>query len=191
MTTSPVTLAELFRDDAGRPASLPALSKDRSQDRLDVAVAELPEISRNAVRRAVDEQLDDLLDVEVADILCGGWKKLEALQAYRSPDPAHPDEIAVVPLAAHRMRSTHHPTVEILVDSRPVAKVRFDVVLELEIEVANLKVQHGRIMEILGGAYEATARLGIEGQTLVTRSSRRYELPGRLPLGAGIPIPAL
>ncbi len=140
------------------------------------------------VSRAVTRSLGQALHVNIVDVLVSGWKTYAGLLEYTDRAKHPPGEIAQVALEHRTITSSHEPHVDVLVGSRRVAEIHFAVELELEIASVILTIQDAKITEIAIGKCVGRGTLKCAGAVLVERSTREVELPGRIGLGAGIPI---
>jgi hypothetical protein len=158
-------------------------------DSLKQKVSELAKGVRwKATRSEIVKKVADLLDIAIPDILIGAWKKCETLQEYADKEKHPPNETALVPLAEHKIRSTHKPHIEILVNETPIGKIDFDIDVSLALSGMVLKIQAGKIMEIQTGSCKAGGTIKCEGTTLAQTQLKPIQLPGTIHLGTGIPI---
>jgi hypothetical protein len=142
------------------------------------------------VRTQIPERLGTLLDIDGVDILIGAWNKARELRKYRDVTKYPPDDVVVVPLAKHKIDSTHRPWLELSVDGRGIGRLHFDVDLALTLEGVELTIQAGRIRKIKTGRALGTGTLKCEGAVLHSIEKRLASLPGVIDLGEGILIPA-
>jgi len=143
-----------------------------------------------SVSHAVARSLRQALHVNLVDVLVSGWKTYVGLLEYTDRAKHPPGEITQVALEHRTISSSHEPHVDVLVGSRRVAEIHFTVELELEIDSVILTIQDAKIKEIATGKCLGKGTLKCEGVVLVEQSTREIELPGRIGLGAGIPITA-
>ncbi len=190
MSEVPTTVGALLSADPGETAAEDLLD-DAQRKELSLHIKDVPGLGIDLVTDAIKDSLDPLLDMDLVDIFCGGWTKLQELQAYRDPDQHPPQEVSLVPIVAHSITSEHHPGLDILVGSAPVATVKLDVELEVKLEAVVLKIQAGRIREVMTGAFQGEGTIKCRGKTLIARSTPKYNLPASIPLGDGVEIPAL
>lgn len=164
--------------------------------RLDANATMLKEELRRRARRvswagvkdAINEKVEETLDVPLADIVVGGWKKYAKVMEYADPKKHPPEQINLVPLAEHRVKSEHHPYIEILVKSVPVAKIPIDLTLTLTFEGLELKIQDGKIKAIVAGTVKGKGTIAIEKNVLLDRTFATISLPGAVFFGDGIPL---
>jgi hypothetical protein len=142
------------------------------------------------VRRRVPECLRALLDVDAADIFIGAWNKSRELRKYRDPARYPPDQVILVPLARHKITSTHDPFLDVKVDGLDMGRVKFRVQIELTLHGAELKIKAGRILQIRTGRCDGTGTIACEGVVLGRIEGKVLTVPGTIDLGDGVALPA-
>jgi len=157
------------------------------------ALGGLSRAGRQAAGAQVASVTGGLLDIDLDDMLLAGWRKHVDLTAAACRTVAAPGSREVVQLATHRVTSTHEPYVDLLIGERCVSRVHFTLLVEFVVHAVVGTVGEGRLLDVAAGHCEVTATLSAEGRLLVTRKGR-LDLPGMVPLGAGIllvdPAPA-
>jgi len=142
------------------------------------------------VQGNMDQHLARLLDIDVVRLLVDGWNKARELRKYRDESAYPPDEVIVVALSKHKLESQHKPHLELVVADRPVGRLHFQIDLVLNIDGAQLTIQGGRIMRIATGKTSGTGTIRCEGVIVGQKEAKLGALPGKIDLGAGVPIPA-
>ena len=142
------------------------------------------------VQGNMDQHLARLLDIDVVRLLVDGWNKARELRKYRDESAYPPDEVIVVALSKHKLESQHEPHLELVVADRPVGRLHFQINLALNIDGAQLTIQGGRIMRIATGKTSGTGTIRCEGVIVGQKEAKLMALPGKIDLGAGVPIPA-
>ena len=142
------------------------------------------------VQGNMDQHLARLLDIDVVQLLVDGWNKARELRKYRDESAYPPDEVIVVALSKHKLESQHKPHLELVVADRPVGRLHFQIDLALNIDGAQLTIQGGRIMRIATGKTSGTGTIRCEGVIVGQKEAKLGALPGKIDLGAGVPIPA-
>ena len=110
-----------------------------------------------------------LLNLDVLDVLVGGWRKHRALVAAAQRTQAQPASTERVELASHRITTTHRPYLDINVNGATLAKVHLDLELTLDVETMVGTVTRTRLVGIEGGRCTVTAGLGCESVPLASR----------------------
>ena len=142
------------------------------------------------VQGNMDQHLARLLDIDVVRLLVDGWNKARELRKYRDESAYPPDEVIVVALSKHKLESQHKPHLELVVADRPVGRLHFQIDLALNIDGAQLTIQGGRIMRIATGKTSGTGTIRCENVIVGQKEAKLGAFPGKIDLGAGVPIPA-
>jgi hypothetical protein len=167
-----------------------AIEQSSAGAKLKEAVGKLPGIEWGPVAKEIEARLGEILDVDIAGVLLGGWKKYRQLQQYRDQKKYPPEDTILVSLTEHTIASSHHPKIEILAEQVLLARLEFTITLALKLEGILLKVRDARIREICSGRCHGKGTLACAGVVLLEKETPRVELPGRIALGEGIEIPA-
>lgn len=191
MTRSQLTLLNLFTGGEKKLSLEPhpqieaAAAVARVKETL---TAKAPALRWTSAKAEILDKLDALLHVDLATLMSRAWKNYAQLHAYTNPQKYPPDHTYLVPLAAHRIRSEHHPTLDILLNREKRGEIQFDLDISLTLKGFILKIQAGRIMAIHTGEIEGEVRLLCEEVLLVEKKSASLLLPDILDLGEGLPI---
>ena len=117
----------------------------------------------------VSRAIGGLVNLDVVEVLVGGWRKHRALRASAERTKANPGGTEQVELASHRITTTHRPYLDINVNGAKVATVHFDLGLTLDVDTMIGTVHRARLVAIQGGRCTVTAGLGCEGVPLASR----------------------
>jgi hypothetical protein len=148
-------------------------------------------LKRLVTKDWIARELGSLLkQIRLVDIFVGAWNKSRQLRKYLDPTKYPPDEAVFVPLVEHTITSTHQPYLEVLINDRPVGKVRLEVIVKINLQGAVLKIQGGRIKEIRSAEAQGEGAIRIEGAELLKMETKSFSLPGVIDLGAGEAIEA-
>ncbi len=153
------------------------------------AFSNLPSTSQKMLASDFDSRVEAALDLDLIDILIGGWKKYSQLQQFRDRVKYPPDESFFLSLTEHAITSSHRITVEILAGEVTMFALPLDAIAVLTIEGITLKVRDARICEISSGRCRGKGTLKLREMILVEKETPYLELPGRIDLGYGIEIP--
>ena len=138
------------------------------------------ELASEAGREAAADQVavvaHGLLDLDLGGLVVAGWRKQGQLAAAAERTAANPGSSEVVELATHRVSSTHHPFVELLVNDAHVATVTFDLDIEFVVKALVVTVRDGHVVSLHTGACDVAATLAAEGIQLASRRAH-FELP--------------
>lgn len=185
MTDTARTLADLFLagNDDETAAALQRAEGGTAFARLKSRISEAARsLTWADALGEVSGALPDLLDIGVDDILVGAWKKGTELRKYADPEQTPPGDTLLVEMVDHTVSSTHRPHLDVYVDEQKIARVDFEVSVSVAIEGAVLKIRGGRIHEARTGTLRATGAIKCEGQPIIEKESRVFELPGKIEL---------
>lgn len=152
------------------------------------AVAGAPTLTGFVAETAADE-LNKALDTDVFELLCDGWLKIR--QVIDCADPArHPaDEACVVPLRDVEITSSHTPVLHTSVGGVKLPDLRFTLELVARFAAVDLVIRDARIRALRPGDCSALVKLKYGGAKLAERATPKWQLPGEVRLGDGVPIP--
>jgi len=187
MSDPQLTLKRFFFDEAsdGRRA----IEQSGAGQQLSKALDKVPASLRNKARQELDTKLGEALDVDLVQVLLGGWNKYRQLQQFRDRAKYPKDQICLLSLASHSMKSSHRITFEIVAGEVPLFRLDFDAIVALTLEGIVLKVRDARIREISNGRCRGKGTLQLKGTVIFEKESPYFDLPGRIDLGDGIEIP--
>ena len=166
------------------------LSELRSSDELRelVHVLKVPLAGYMGAAGDLAKALWDLLDLDITDILVKTWNESGVLKKYLNPAEYNPDAEFSVTLSEHKIKSEHHPYLDILLDGVKLLRVILDIGLEFGFDGIVLKIKNARIMEIRTGSCQAKGAVSYKGLQLLKQESGRLDLPGSMHFEKGIPI---
>ena len=177
--TSTLTVRQLFvsaeRGSGGASLRLPLVPEGLSQMMTAVEWS------------GIGERVFDLLDLNVVDILLGGWKKQQEVRRELRETAADPSRTAIVHLARHTLESTHAPSMELRAQGRRLVELSFPVDLAFEIEAAELTLRAGAVREVRTGDVKVRGTVKLENTVVLDRQLSSISLPGRILLDAEPP----
>lgn len=139
-----------------------------------------------SARKAVEDEIatvaEGMLDFDLGSVLVSGWRKYTELTCAAERTLAEPGSEEVVILAAHKVSSTHHPSVELLVDGVTVETFVFDLTVEFDLTGVVAVVRRGELVALRGGECIITATLTFEKIPLVPPQKRKIDLAIVVPL---------
>ena len=141
-----------------------------------------------AVMTQVGAKVREALDVPLESILTGAWQRYKQFEKYRDPERYPPEVTSVVPLADHTISSTLEPYVEVFADDVSVGRIALNVELNIALEGATLSIRDGKFRSLGLARGNVGGKLSCGDIVLLDLSSRKYELPGTISFGEGIPI---
>jgi hypothetical protein len=190
IATQPLSAALfLFGDD--QEDSVDALAHTLDEHGVVGSLGEGVKRLSGAGRQAANDQVaavaHGLLDLDLGGLMIAAWGKWADLTAAARRTLATPDSSEIVELAVHTITSTHHPSVELLVNDVHLATVRFELAVKFVIKGLVATVQHGRLVALHAGDCDVTATLAAEGRQLAKREAH-LQLPMLVRLGSGLPL---
>ncbi|MGD2067685.1 MAG: hypothetical protein PVI57_03295 [Gemmatimonadota bacterium] len=133
--------------------------------------------------------LREALGVPIPEVLVSAWRRYEPFRKYVDPRAYPPGVEAEVPLATHTARSLLEPEVEVVVQGRTLARLRFETEVALTLDGAMLRVRDGRFRSVRLGDCTVAGEVKFRGHTLARTEPHRESLPGELSFGdRGVPI---
>lgn len=139
-------------------------------------------------RDEIIKKVGDLLNVGIPEIMVGAWNKYREILKYADREKYDPEETILVPLVEHTIKSEHHPYLEVLINDKPVGKIRCDILISLTVKGITLKIQDAKIKEILTGTCKGKGTLKLENCVILEEDTESLPLPGSISLGEGVPI---
>ncbi len=188
--TSHISLTVLFGDEIGslgrKFAGLEAL--DSVLLLKDTFLERVKDIKWTDIFSEASEAAGRLLDIKLEDILVNAWKKHQEIKKYSDREKYPPEETILCPLGHHRIKSVHHPYLEIYVNDNPIGRMVFDLILQFDLEGFILKIRDAKIIEILAGRCQGSGTFKYGEATLLKKESQKIPIPGHIALGNGVPI---
>lgn len=187
MTRSPGHLLNLsWSEDPLIFATREALREDAVADALAI-----PEPSaRAAARERLKSAVEDALDINLTDILLEAWAAERELVKAGDKTLRNPGTEETVHLEGWPITSDYHPEVDVVVDGVRVAKVVFDVKVDMTIQTLAAKVSGGCLTGFSCGDCDAAASMSLRTVRISTSRTvfdphQIVDLRHRLPLVAG------
>jgi hypothetical protein len=190
-TSRPLRTAEFLfgADREGLKALSSALTEAGVVAGATSTLTNLSRAGRGAVSSQIASVAHGLLDLDIGEIVSEGWRRMEDLVQAAQRSVATPGSSEVVDLATHSVSSKHTPRVDLLVNNVVIAKVEFELTLELVLKSVVASIRGGRLVEVHSGDCDITGKLSAEGRQLAKRQAH-YAVPALLRLGDGIPLVA-
>lgn len=134
------------------------------------------------------ELLEEVLRIPIPDVLAAGWRSYEPFLKYTDEEAYPAGAESEVPLVDHTLHSAWSPTVDVLFEGVRVARLQFDVDLDLRFRGARLTIRDGRFMKLATGECEASGSVRLGDAMLVEQKAVPRALPGEIDFGEGILI---
>jgi hypothetical protein len=141
-----------------------------------------------AVNHEIATVADGLLNLDLGNVLISGWCKYTDLTKAAERTLAAPGSEEVVVLATHRVVSTHHPSIELLIDGVKIHTFIFEVKVVFDLNGVAAVLRQGELVALRGGECVVTATLTLEGTPLELSRKGRIDLALVLPLRRPIPL---
>jgi hypothetical protein len=141
-----------------------------------------------AVNHEIAAVADGLLNLDLGNVLISGWCKYTDLTKAAERTLAAPGSEEVVVLATHRVVSTHHPSIELLIDGVKVHTFVFEVKVVFDLNGVAAVLRRGELVALRGGECVVTATLTLEGTPLELSRKGRIDLALVIPLHRPIPL---
>jgi len=137
----------LFVKDISRFESLEKLSSIKK-----ILAVKARSIKWAAAIEEICSKTDDLLRIPIQDILVSAWNKYRMLSDIMEKSKASPNETFLVSVVEHTIKSEHLPYIEIMVNGKSIGKIDFNISVDLFLKGFNLKINNGKIKEIITGS---------------------------------------
>ena len=188
--TEPLSARIFLLGDGADTAETLAHSLDK-QGALQSTIQGLGGLSASALQ-AVNHEIatvaDGLLNLDLGNLLISGWQKYTDLTKAAKRTLASPSSEEIVVLATHRIVSTHHPSVDLIVDEAKAHTFRFELTIVFDLNGVSAVVRRGDLMALRGGECMITATLTLEGTPLELTRKGSIDLGLVVPLREPVPL---
>jgi len=178
------TALDLLFESASAPEALAreilAVGGDRT-----LGLGNLPPAVRGTAVREAATVAAGLLQVDLIDVLVSGWREYRDIVAAARRTLAAPGTTELVSMVTHQVTVAQHPSVSVLVDSRPVATLRLDLSVVFDVRALLAGISGGRLVALHSGRCDVTVTLAVQGTELLAKRAH-LELPGTVQAGQGI-----
>lgn len=140
------------------------------------------------VNREVATVADGLLNLDLGTLLITGWRKYTDLTKAAERTLVRPDSEELVVLAKHRIVSTHHPSVDLIVDEAKTHTFIFKLTVVFDLNAVAAVVRRGELVALRGGECVVTATLTLEATPLELTRKGSIDLGLAVPLRRPIPL---
>ncbi|HZS20311.1 MAG TPA: hypothetical protein VFA63_04895 [Pseudonocardiaceae bacterium] len=135
-----------------------------------------------AVHQEIASVVDGLLNLDLGDMVISGWCKYTDLTKAAKRTLASPGSEEVVALATHRIVSTHHPSIDLIVNEAKAHTFKFDLTVTFDITGVAAVVRRGDLVALRGGKCMVTATLELEKTPLELTRKANIDLHLAVPL---------
>lgn len=108
------------------------------------------------------DKVRDLLDIRLTEIMVRAWNQSQQIREAIEQTKESEGETVLLPLVEHTIESEHRPSIELRQGRETIGKVVFRMKLALHVEGVQIKIEQGKIREILSGQVNAqgTVKVG-------------------------------
>jgi hypothetical protein len=189
----PLTLRTVLFGDGSGHAITEALRNDDPSSGIGRTITQLPPTLETVGTEQLGEALGRLLQLPLVEIFALGWQKHARLMeaAHRSLEQSQ--EVEIVDLATHTIRSIHEPRLEVFHGETMIALITLGVTLVADVHALQAVIATGRIVALASGRADLKADLSCDG-VKVKSASTTVDLHRTFELADGItlvpPLPA-
>lgn len=141
-----------------------------------------------AVNQQIATITDGLLNLNLGNLLVSGWSKYTDLTKAAKRTLANPASEEIVVLATHRIVSTHHPSVDLIINEAKAHIFMFELTVTFDLNGVAAVVRQGDLVALRGGECVITATLTLEGTPLDLTRKDSIDLGLIIPLRQPIPL---
>lgn len=121
------------------------------------------------VDREIGTVTDGLLNLDLGDVLLSAWQKYAKLTDAARRTLAVSGSEEIVGLAAHTVRSTYAPHVDLVADGLRIHSFKFKLAIVFELTALQAIVRAGTLTALRGGECLVTATLHLDGIQLAKK----------------------
>jgi hypothetical protein len=129
---------------------------------------------------AITNGLQHILSLDLGNVLGKAWSGSAQVKAALAATAKKSDAVAFVPLAPHKITSTHKPSVDLLFAGNAISTLPFDLVLSMDLQGVELEITDGRIVGAKSGILIGEGILRFSGSPILKANSPALPLPGKL-----------
>lgn len=137
---------------------------------------------------AVTSGLNQVMTMELGNVLGKAWAGSAQVKAALAATKNKPEAVAFVPLAPHRITTTHKPRVELMMAGMKIAPLPFDVVLAMDLKGVELEISGGRIVSARAGILVGEGAIHFSGSPILKAQTPPLPLPGQLKFALEAPV---
>jgi len=188
MGSVPLTIADIFLPSEGEFDIKAELDGKVISD-LSKEIKQLPDVAWSAFSEEIEFALGKALDINLLDVVAEGWSKLKQLRDYCGRKPDDENKPFSVALAQHDVVSSHQPGIDVLLGEKVIAQIVVEVELSLTLKGIVLSVRDDHIIAVASGKFASTGSVKYRGATLIEKSTKEYDIPGKWIFDRPFPLP--
>jgi hypothetical protein len=188
MGSVPLTIADIFLPSEG-DFDIKAELDGKVISDLSKEIKQLPDVAWSAFSEEIEFALGKALDINLLDVVAEGWSKLKQLRDYcgrKLDDENKPFSVA---LAQHEVVSSHQPGIDVLLGEKVIAQIVVEVELSLTLKGIVLSVRDDHIIAVASGKFTGAGSVKYRGATLIEKSTKEYDIPGKWIFERPFPLP--
>ncbi len=146
-------------------------------------------VAHQVLDRTLLDGLAQLLQLDLASLVIEGWRTYNNLvdAAHRSRStPERPEKVV---LNTHQITSTHHPTIDVIVNETQRYSVQLSLTITFDLHLVRAVVQNGALVALESGSCLVSVALSIED--VPGEIKRERELPAVAVIRLHSPVPLL
>lgn len=168
--------ADFSHIDEGVLRSLEA-TEEIQQLRQDIK-STIPNSDWRVIRSEILTQLEQLLDIELYPILIDSWKTHQDVnREINAQQESGVNEISIVNLDSHEIKSTHSPCLSITIGS-DTRLMRSFIGITLILKDVILIIKNGEINEVVSGTVEGKGFMQYQNATLIEKDFLEFSIAG-------------
>lgn len=193
-TSSPPAVLRTAWDVLCTDDGIGELSKRLADSELRHRACGLLATASRVAHQVLDSKLLDgftqlLQQLDLASLVIEGWRTYNKLIEAAHRSQSAPEKLEKVILNNHQVISTHHPTIDVIVNETQRCSVRLSLTITFDFHVLRAVVQNGDLVALESGSCVVSVTLGIED--VPGEIKREQELPAAAVIELHSPIPLL
>lgn len=145
--------------------------------------AELPRGDWGRIQEQLISHLETLLDIPLGEILVGSWNKMrEVRKIINQQMTSGSDKLDKVELYQHKIKSEHHPKLQVLLNGHEIQSIDLTVDLEFKLKAVVLEIRYGKIQKLASGSCTLTGKIKYMGAIIHDKTIVNKQLPGNIRL---------
>lgn len=137
-------------------------------------------------------ELGESISNPVSDVLIQAWTDSGVFTRLWDPDSFDPEAVTRLALLEHSVAFEKSPSIEIMLNEKPLIEIVLDIALTLNVEGIILRIQDACLQQINPGTCTGSARVSttLAGRefVLVDKESEPVHLPMEIHLNPAVPI---
>ncbi len=154
-----------------------ALDENGVVGTFDQALKHLSRAGYKAVGGQIAGVAHGMLDLDLGDLVVGGWCKFADLVAAAKRTVAAADSKEIVEVSTHTITYAHHPHVDVFVNDARVATVQFDLAMKFVVKGLCGTVSNGHLVALHSGSCDVVPLLRSRSEHPPTEAADQQAAP--------------